>query len=316
MNRKSTIINTITLMCIVLAVEHSANAQEFADLTGDYLGQTPPGDTPVMFAPGIVSTDYAEHSAPAFSPDGNEVFWWVAMIPGAGDEKWINKGMTMKRVGDRWTLPTPSPYYGEVFFSPDGKRLYFRGVYPERKADGPYYAEKQGDGWSKPKNLGLVARFPELKAVLCPSVTQDGTLYFGGDTVGESKTKDIRIYRAKLINGEYKKLELLPRNINLPEAVNGTPFVAPDESYLIFNSNRNGSTGKQKLYISFLDAKTDTWSEPVNMGILGQRYPAVSPDGKYLFFTRFSRFKPPVFDNDVFWVSAKIIERLKAETAQ
>ncbi len=33
----------------------------------DYLRQTPPGDTPVFFAPGIISTDTLEHSAPALA---------------------------------------------------------------------------------------------------------------------------------------------------------------------------------------------------------------------------------------------------------
>lgn len=41
----------------------------------DYLGQTPPGDTPVVFARGIVSDSLQQHGVPSFSPDGNEVFW-------------------------------------------------------------------------------------------------------------------------------------------------------------------------------------------------------------------------------------------------
>ena len=45
----------------------SSFGQQFTDLTGDYLGQIPPGETPVVFAPGIVSTVYMEHRAPAFS---------------------------------------------------------------------------------------------------------------------------------------------------------------------------------------------------------------------------------------------------------
>ena len=63
---------------VLILIAQSSFAQEFTDLYGDYLGQVPPSDTPVVFAPGIVSTDsIIQHSAPAFSPDGNEVFWWV-----------------------------------------------------------------------------------------------------------------------------------------------------------------------------------------------------------------------------------------------
>lgn len=49
---------------------------EFPVLKGDYLGQPLPGDTPEVFAPGIISVDSTiEHGSPTFSPDGNTVFW-------------------------------------------------------------------------------------------------------------------------------------------------------------------------------------------------------------------------------------------------
>ena len=44
-------------------------------LTGDYLGQTPPGSTPVIFAPGIVSTAGKNEHTLSFSPDGTEMFF-------------------------------------------------------------------------------------------------------------------------------------------------------------------------------------------------------------------------------------------------
>ena len=42
-----------------------------------YFGQIPPGSDPITFAPGIVSTPGMEHSAPAFTPDGKEIYWSV-----------------------------------------------------------------------------------------------------------------------------------------------------------------------------------------------------------------------------------------------
>ncbi|MFO7720347.1 MAG: hypothetical protein R6W85_07900, partial [Gillisia sp.] len=54
--------------------------ENFTELHGDYLGQPLPGETPVVFARGIVSSDYKEHWAPRFSFDGNEVFWWTIRI--------------------------------------------------------------------------------------------------------------------------------------------------------------------------------------------------------------------------------------------
>jgi probable HAF family extracellular repeat protein len=45
------------------------------DFEESYLGQTPPGNTPVVFARGIISDELQQHGAPAFSPDAKEVFW-------------------------------------------------------------------------------------------------------------------------------------------------------------------------------------------------------------------------------------------------
>jgi len=39
---------------------------------GPYLGQKPPGDVPELFAPGVVSSVYIEHSSAVFTPDGND----------------------------------------------------------------------------------------------------------------------------------------------------------------------------------------------------------------------------------------------------
>jgi hypothetical protein len=292
---------------LLLSFNNFIYAQEYPVLKGDYLGQTPPDDTPVVFAPGIISTIYMEHSTLTFSPDGNEVFWRVEWGPGLdrslyNKDAWISN-KTMKRIHNRWTVPTASPCSDRPVFSYDGKRLYFSD----------YYIKKQGNTWSERKNLGLLTRFSELKSIYEPSITQNGTLYFSSDTVGLGRIKDHVIYRAKLIDGEYTKLERLPRSINLPDSWNYSPFIARDESYMIFTSNRPGSLDNSAdLFISFHNVNEDSWAEPINLGepinTPGQESsPGLSPDGKYLFYTS------PVAGNqaDVFWVSAKIIDKIK-----
>jgi Tol biopolymer transport system component len=99
--------------------------------------------------------------------------------------------------------------------------------------------------------------------------------------------------------------------------LNWTPYVDPDDSYIIFSSNREGEFGEGDLYISFHNKSSGTWSEPVNMGgnintRAQERFPSVSPDGKYLFFTRWT----PDHNQDVYWVSAGIIEKLRAKYAE
>jgi hypothetical protein len=287
---------------------YAQNAQEFTDLKGDYLGQKPPGLVAEVFARGIISTDDLEHSPAFFSPNGNEVFWRVNRPPGPDNEEWTSWGMTMRRIGDNWTVPEVSPFGGMFIFSPDGRQGYFWS-HKERDI---FVVAKQGDNWGKPKSLNFIARYPELEFAPLPSITRDGTLYFLGIAKGLGLQNDYGLYRTKLINGEYAKPKLLPRCINLPPYLNWTPFIAPDESYLIFSSHRYGELGSGDLYISFHDISSDTWSEPVNMGEqvnsrTQERLPGVSPDGKYLFFTRDN----PPHSGDVFWVSAEIIDRLR-----
>ncbi len=50
------------------------DSNDFPILMGPYLGQTPPGATPELFAPGIISYGFHELRI-TFSPDGNRVFF-------------------------------------------------------------------------------------------------------------------------------------------------------------------------------------------------------------------------------------------------
>jgi hypothetical protein len=49
----------------------------FLDVSGPYLGEEPPGETPVLFAPGIVSTNTRDWSM-ASTPDGGELFFGIS----------------------------------------------------------------------------------------------------------------------------------------------------------------------------------------------------------------------------------------------
>lgn len=221
--------------------------------------------------------------------------------------------MTMRRVGDKWPAPTVAPYGGVPAFSPDGKRLYFEGS-SDGKAEGPYFVEKQGDGWSEEKCDGLVLHFPELKFAYNFSLASNGTLYFLSYAAGRGLWNNFGIYRSELINGERAQPELLPPSINASGSANWTPFIAPDESYLIFASSRGKpEDDRGDLYVCFRQPDGN-WTKPASLGApinsnVTERFPAVSPDGKYLFFTRWT----PDHEDDVFWVSAGIIDKLKSK---
>ena len=135
-----------------------------------------------------------------------------------------------------------------------------------------------------------------------PSITNDGTLYF---CWWENTSLSGNIYMAKPGKNGYSEIIKLEAPVNTKH-LDCDPYVAPDESYLIFKSNRPGGYGKMDLYISY--RKQDgNWTEPINLGpnINTPRYDDVgdiSPDGKYMFFTR---------KKNIYWVSAGFIDSLK-----
>ncbi|MEM9983016.1 MAG: hypothetical protein AAF734_11010, partial [Bacteroidota bacterium] len=134
-----------------------------------------------------------------------------------------------------------------------------------------------------------------------------GTMYFSsnGKAPTEEKRTDHNIYYAKFIDGVFQPPVVLEDAINT-EAYEADVFIAPDESYIIFCSTREGGFGQGDLYISFKQADS-TWSKAVNMGkaINTSQYeycPFVTKDGKYLFYTS---------NQDIYWVSAAIIQKIK-----
>ena len=68
------------------------------------------------------------------------------------------------------------------------------------------------------------------------------------------------------------------------------PAISPDGQTLIFSSNRPGGFGKSDLWISYKNTKTNTWSEPSNLGKdINSSKDEISPyyhyDGKSIFFS-------------------------------
>ena len=114
---------------------------------------------------------------------------------------------------------------------------------------------------------------------------------------------------------------LLPYSINSVDYEDG-PYIAPDESFLIFESQRpEGIDGSLGLYISFRH-EDGHWGMPVNMGPKinsgkGERFARLSPDGKYLFFGSARNMSADNRGADIYWIDAKMIDELRNdETAK
>ena len=292
------IILTLFLMVNVCSIHAISFQQDHPVLKGDYLGFRKPGIQPKIFAPGVISkAGYRLHGFPAFAPDGNQIFWPV--IP--------PKIMYMIKTQDIWSKAEPAPFSNgnmqAPFFSLDGKKLFFQAA--KKGGLGSldiWYVEKTETGWSEPKNLGKPVNSPKLESQ--PTFTRNGTIYFAGSM--EDTGFNRGIYYSKLIDGKYSE----PVPLNFPvntKYIDAYPFIAQDESYLLFCSSRPSMEEKDiKLFLSFRKGE-NLWEGPVNLNeILNiespARYPSVSPDEKYLFFLN---------KGNIYWVDIKIIEQLR-----
>jgi hypothetical protein len=250
----------------------------------DYLGQELPGDIPQKFAPGIVSTD-DDDSCFEVSLSGDEIIFSREM------KIYVIK----KDQNEVWSSPAPLPFSGgEPSLSKDGKKIYFnsRDHFPGAKVPLNVWVTQKSNGhWVKPSPLGEPVTNQTVHA---PSVAGNGNIYASG------------IIRLKYIDGKYLPPE------PLKPAIKGThPFISADESFMIFDKRPMIEGNPADLFITFC-RPDDTWTEPVRLGeaintSAMETNASVTPDGKYMFFTR--KF-------DIYWVKADFIQHIKNQVLQ
>jgi len=304
--------------------------------TGPFLGQTPPGRNPALFAPGIVSTGLYERDL-AVTQDGGELYFTVM-----GGFSVI---LRCRQLQGRWEGPEVAPFSGgpvamdaEPALSPDGTRLYFLSTRP-KDGSAPqlgwvnqdiWVVERRAEGWSEPRNLGAPVNSPEDE--FFPSLARNGTLYF---TRGRDKGKLSEVWRASWDGSRFVSAERLPEIINGAGPIFNA-CISPDERMLVFcAAERKGNLGVSDYWISFRSSE-GTWSEPKNLGepFNGPGLQAISPsfssDGKYFFFAsnrrtfaqkeprtyaaiQKERLQPGNGNADLWWVEAKVLEEMRGK---
>lgn len=144
------------------------------------------------------------------------------------------------------------------------------------------YIERSDSGWSEIKSLGPMFDREDW-GIMRLSVSDKGTYVFD-----DYKNKDvIRISEVK--NGQREAPKLLSKKINTGKWT-AHPFIAPDDSYLMWDSEREDGYGDSDLYISFRQ-QDGSWGIAINLGdkintTRSENGAWVTLDGKYLFFDR------------------------------
>lgn len=279
-----------------------------------YLGQNPPGLTPEVFAPGIISkAGFHLHSSLAFAPDGKEIYFTKIVF----EPETQGTIYCVKLEGNRWTEPRIASFSGvynddSPVFSPDGKRLYFSSTRPAGEQDDSddfdfWFVDRIGAGWSAPVNAGIILNSDHSDFRL--SISAKKTMYLSSDR--DDKSYDI--YAAPSIGSRFESPSRVSDAVTTPYTEQ-IGFIAPDESYIVFYRYTRDDLEDVGLYISFRDDE-GLWTAGINMGAVFNspaeavtQAASLSPDGKYIFFLR-------RYHESIYWVDAKIIEELKKKAS-
>lgn len=268
---------------------------------GAWLGQPLPGDTPVVFGPGLISTDAREINL-VFSADGREAYL-TRVVDGTA------RLLLLRRLDDgSWSAPErlqlvpglPDADIADPALSPDGVRLYFvSGAPTDEFGTGNgniWVSRRHGEGWTAAALLPAPVNSPS--AEYYPIVVADGSLYFSSNRPGG--LGDLDVYRAQWRDGRFEAAVNLGAPVNTPQT-EVDAYVSPDEHLLVVSARREGNRGALDLYLS-VRTPDGRWGELAALGdevntALTDYCPAVSADGRYFFFSR----RTPQ-GGDVYWM--------------
>ncbi|MDO6431633.1 putative Ig domain-containing protein [Flavitalea sp. BT771] len=275
MNR-STLFPMMALFCAHIQL-HAQN--NFWNDRNAYLGEPLPSDTPRVFAPGrLADTSAWAGDRIAFSPDGKEFYF-------SHNTEWFShtnlKVKYMKFDNGKWNGPfvLNTQFYAPTF-SMDGKTLYFL-----RQKGEVYRSSRTSNGWTEPEiylkmNYGLYDYMP----------VRSGISYAGSNAhQGDIKDWSTYDFCTFSIKGKDTVIASLGVPLNTP-GFDGDFFIAPDESFMVLSAKETKEF-QCELYISY--RKPDkTWTNPkslgplINNGLAHRWGEYVTPDNKYLFYTR------------------------------
>ncbi len=283
-------MNKITLLvacCVitlnaVFAQENKKNKLDFPALKERYMGQKLPGTSPKPFASGTVSTEKYLESGFAFSPDMTEICF--------------------TRKGGKYKKPTfivmqyKNHKWSEKFIAPSDVATY-------KKRFIPTVAEMRKH-----------AVFKDLP-ITGFTKSSKGTYYFYH--IDFEKNGEGYMSYSRLINGSYETPIKMSKAINTGKYI-AHPFIAPDESYLIWDAEMEGENTPD-IYISYRQ-KDGSWGKGIRLGkqintSRYEQYGKVTPDGKYFYFwkgdVKHSADGSRYVVGGPFWVDIQVIKNLK-----
>ncbi len=245
---------------------------------------------PSIFEPGVISAG-ANDGAPTFAPDGKTLLF----------ERTNSKFTAILEshlVNGHWQRPVLASFSGlssdqQPSFSPDGRYLIYVSSRPapgapkdQRFLSHLYRVDRVRGGWSTPTELPPQVNFSAR--VFKPSIAANGDLYFMADT-GPGGAAKWRLFRASKTPDGYDQAE--PLAFSGPDDGDVDPYIAPDQSFIIFSSNSRSELKDGHEHLFMARRQQTGWSAIRPLRYAGDDAGAddgeaqVSPDRRRLFFT-------------------------------
>lgn len=202
---------------------------------------------------------------------------------------------------DEWEYPIPMP--GPIntagaedapVISPDGNLFLFFftpdvTVPPNEQlfdgVTGIWWTTKENGVWAEPE-----------RAILNYGIALDGPLCIEGDilwfcSARVGNYRDIDIYTAELRNNKWTNWKNAGELLNVDYEV-GELYTTTDGNTMFFDSQRDKGFGGKDIWVT--NKVNGQWTEPINLGPpinteFDEGLPYVSPDGKELWFTSWSK---------------------------
>jgi Tol biopolymer transport system component len=294
---------TIALLFSILAFSSASYSQsEHPVLEALYFGQKPPGSTPEVFAPGVVSVNGRYEYGITFSPALDEMYF-SAQKEGQSADIYFSKLEGKKWQPIQEANFTKGRKAGEMepFLTLDGESIYFTAYNSDFSDTKIWVASRVDSGWGNARKLDSPINNEE---VFNSTLAKNGDLFY--TDIFKSKT-----YYSALTNGAYPKVQ----EVEIKFGTHG--FISPSQDYLLVDarSQEDKNRKDKDIYVYFKN-KDETWSKPINLGdtvnsTISETVPSVTPDGKYLFF---SRYNEEGGLSNLYWVSTSVIENLRPES--
>lgn len=255
----------------------------------------------INLGPNVNSKNY--EMAPYITPDGKKLFFVRADDPQntkspdyPNQDIWYAKNLGEGNWDKAQHLGFPfnvSRYNSIIGQSSDGNTRYIKGYYKrgEYSKNGFSVSYLNEDGWTDPKGFDVPKYDKMLKSkTVSNSISASNNILLMA--FGEDIDKDVHdIYVSFLKDGDWSKpLKLGPKISGAYS--DGSPFLAPDNVTLYFNSDRPGGFGSSDIYMSKrLDDTWQNWTDPVNLGptinsSAWDAYFTIPASGEYFYMVR------------------------------